>query len=262
MVLAVSEQIELDFEVRGEGTPIVLIPGLNDDRNAWTEVAPGFPDYRCLLIDNRDVGASPRAVAPYTTAEMALDALRAMDRAGVERAHIVGHSMGGTIAQEVAIIAPERVRSLVLIGTFAKPDGYLEHVFRRWTVWIRTLDTAEFLRNTLPYWLGSGTINDLGVEALIDLVAPEVEAQGPDAFVRQCEAILAHDTADRLARIAAPALIVAGDGDTLVRKNHERELLDGIRDSHFAVVEGSGHSPTIEQPAALNSAIRGFLNSI
>jgi pimeloyl-ACP methyl ester carboxylesterase len=261
MVLAVSEKLELDFDVEGKGDAIVFIPGANDDRNGWAEVAPAFPNYKRVLFDNRDVGRSPRATAPYSVADMADDTIRMMDRAGIARAHVFGHSMGGLIAQEVALRAPERVQSLVLICTFAHVDEYLDSAFRRWMHWIQTLSAEEFLRNTLPYWVGSDIINEMGMDALVDLVRPQVEAQGAQAFCRQIEAILKHDTLSRLPQIAAPALVVAGDGDMIVRRNHEHALLDSIPKSRHVVIEHSGHSPTIEQPAALNAAIQGFLAS-
>lgn len=262
MVLAVSEKIELDFDVQGEGDAIVFIPGANDDRNGWAEVAPAFANYRRVLFDNRDVGQSPRATVAYTIADMAADTIRMMDRAGIERAHVFGHSMGGTIAQEVALQAPGRVRSLVLIATFAQMDEYLDSACHRWMHWIRTLSAEDFLRNTLYFWVGSDIINEMGMDALVELVRPQVEAQGADAFCRQIEAALRHDTLSRLPQITAPTLVVAGDGDMIVRRNHDRALLDGIRDSVYATIEHSGHSPTIEQPEALNAAIHAFLGSL
>ena len=262
MVLAISEALKIECEVQGEGDPIVFIAGANDDRNGWAEVAPAFATYQRVLFDNRDVGRSPRASRSYTIADMAVDTIGMMDRLGIERAHVLGHSMGGAIAQEVALLAPSRVRSLVLVGTFARPDPYTEAACGRWKLWMRTLGPEEFLRNILFYWVGSDIINELGMDALVELVAPQVIAQGPEAFCRQIDAALAHDTVSRLSEITAPTLVVAGDGDMIIRRNHDRQLLDGIPGSEYAVIEHSGHSPTIEQPAALSDAIHRFLAAV
>ena len=256
------EALDLAFEIEGDGRPIVFIPGANDDRNGWAEVAPAFADYRRVTFDNRDVGESPRAAGPYTIADMAADTLRMMDRAGIDRAHVIGHSMGGAIAQELVLLAPERADSLVLIGTFAKPDPYTVAAVTRWERWARTLDPEEFLRNVLFYWVGPTIINEMGMDALVELVAPQVIAQGPDAFCRQVEAALVHDTVDRLGQINVPTLVVAGEDDMIIRPNHDQQLLAGIRGAQYVRIPNSGHSPTIEQPEALNAAIREFLKSL
>ena len=111
----------------GAGVPIVWIQGLNADHTAWASQVAAFRDrYECIALDNRDVGASGRATAPYTLADMAGDVRAVLDDAAVEDAHVVGLSMGGAIAQELALAAPEWVRSLTLVSTFARPDARLD----------------------------------------------------------------------------------------------------------------------------------------
>ena len=262
MTLAVSEAIELDFEVQGEGEPIVFIPGLNDDRNGWAEVSPAFGGYQRLLIDNRDVGLSPRATAPYTIGDMADDVIRAMSRAGIGSAHIVGHSMGGTIAQELALRAPERVRSLVLVGTFARSDGYMQGAYDRWEYGFRNLPTHEFLKFTIPYWIGHDMIDEVGLDELAELFTGQVEAQGVEAFCRQLTATRMHDAVARLGQVKAPALVVAGEDDMLVHRSRDEELIGGLKNCRYVRIAGAGHSPTVEKPAELNSAMLSFYQSL
>ena len=123
MTTPTRSSLPLAYEERGSGDPILLISGTNDDRNGWAENVPAFAArYHCITFDNRDVGESPRADEAYAIADMARDALGVLNSLGIVRAHVVGHSMGGTIAQELALMAPERIRSLVPVGTFPRVD--------------------------------------------------------------------------------------------------------------------------------------------
>lgn len=256
------QRYQLDFEVRGTGDPILFISGLNDDRKGWAENVPAFEDkYQCILFDNRDAGASPRADRPYTSADMAVDALCVLDRAGIDRAHVIGHSMGGTIAQSLVLQAPERVRSLVLVDSYARLDPYARAAIESWKTGVRKLTPEEFAKSAIYFWLGETAINAVGPEALVEMFAPAIIAQGAEALCRQVDACLAHDTSRRLGEIAAPTLVVWGTEDRLFLEHHALELRDGIAGSRYVRVQGSGHSPTVEQAEALNQAVLEFLSS-
>jgi pimeloyl-ACP methyl ester carboxylesterase len=263
MTAPTAATFALDYEVRGSGDPILFISGANDDRNGWAANLPAFEDrYQCVTFDNRDVGVSPRADSPYRIADMARDAIAVLDRAGIERAHVVGHSMGGLIAQEVALIAPERVRSLVLVGTFARADPYLFSAATSWKTAARNLTPEEFARSSMPYWIGETMINSDGPDAIVEMLAPFIVAQGVDAFCRQIDAVLGADTVGRLDRITAPTLVVWGVEDKIVLENHQRLFLDRIKGARYVRIDGAGHSPTFEQPEAFNAALQQFFAGI
>jgi pimeloyl-ACP methyl ester carboxylesterase len=253
---------ELGYEIRGNGDPILFISGTSDPRSGWAANVPAFEDrYTCITFDNRDVGESPRADEPYTIEDMARDTIGVLDAAGVERAHIIGHSMGSQIAQELAIVAPERVRSLVLVGAFPAVDPYMRGALQSWQAWVRNLDSFEFTRSAIYFWVGETMINAEGPDALADAIAPLIDSQGPDAFCRQVDAVLAYNAIDRLDRIAAPTLVVWGVEDKVVLENHQRILLEGIAGAKYVRLEGAGHSPTFEQSEAFNAAVREFIAS-
>lgn len=111
-------KIKLHYEEQGQGPPLMMILGLGQDMNTWAFQVPNFSKhFRVIRFDNRDSGRSSRSEEPYTTRTMASDTLGLMDHLGIERAHILGTSMGGMIALEVALQAPDRVMSLILAST-------------------------------------------------------------------------------------------------------------------------------------------------
>src|SRR5690349_21090444 len=124
-----AEGAEIYYETTGDGDPLVLIMGLGADMRGWAMQSAAFAEhYRVVMIDNRGVGKSSLAAPPYTTKQMAMDTLAVLDDAGIERAHVLGVSLGGAIAQELAIAAPGRIRSLALGSTWAGPSVWRSRI--------------------------------------------------------------------------------------------------------------------------------------
>ena len=118
MPRATIGEIEIYYEVQGQGLPLIMILGLGQDIATWDfQVSEFSKHFRLIVFDNRDSGSSSQCLAPYTTEDMAWDTLGLMDYLHIEQAHVLGTSMGGMIAQQVALLAPERVMSLVLAST-------------------------------------------------------------------------------------------------------------------------------------------------
>lgn len=262
MTVATKETFKLVYQVEGTGDPILFISGTNDDKNAWAENVPAFEGYQRITFDNRDVGESPRATEPYTVADMAADAKNLLDELGLVRVHVVGHSMGGTIAQELALLAPERVRSLVLVATFARVDHYLAELIEDWKQTRRALSSRDFARNATFFWCGGSIIEDLGMDQILELMEPVVAAQETEAFARQLDAVTARDRRPMLGSIGVPTLVIWGDEDTTVRRGIAKELADGIPGARFQVIERSGHSPLFEQVEQFNAMVLEFLKSV
>ncbi len=253
--------LEIAYWREGTGPPVVWIQGLNADHTAWLSQVAAFRDgYDCLTPDNRDVGQSGRATAPYTLAEMADDVRAVLDDAAVLDAHVIGLSMGGSIAQELALRHPEWVRSLTLVSTFARMDGRLTAILEAWRVIYPRLGPSDFARQSWP-WLFSWRFFERP-NALRNLQRYADNAphpQEPDAFVRQIDASLGLDRRERLATLHIPTLVIAGAEDALVQPHLGRELADAIPGARFALLDGIGHSANLEGRGEFNKLVRGFL---
>lgn len=253
---------QTQIDAQGTGEPVLLISGAADDLHAWDLVRPGLASFQTIAFDNRDIGQGPRGPERYSIADMARDAIEVLNETGTVKAHVIGHSLGSFIAQEVALQAPSRVESLTLIGSMAKPDGYFDAMCRLWQTWAIELSSEDLTRGGIFFWLGAETISAVGMESLVAEIAPALAAQGPGAFVRQVEAALGHDTLSRLGQIRAPTLVVFGEDETCTRENHALQLVAGIPDARLVRIPGVGHSPTVEAPDALSAAIAGFLATV
>ncbi|HEU5329559.1 MAG TPA: alpha/beta fold hydrolase, partial [Thermomicrobiales bacterium] len=245
----------------GAGVPVVWIQGLNADHTAWASQVAAFRDrYECLALDNRDVGASSRATASYTLADMAGDVRAVLDDAAVEDAHVVGLSMGGGIAQELALAAPEWVRSLTLVSTFARPDARLLAILDAWRVIYPKLGPADFARQSWP-WLFSWRFFERPANPrnLQRYAENAPRPQEPAAFVRQAEASHSRDRRADLAGLRVPTLVIAGAEDALVPPYLGRELAEAIPGAEFVVLPDVAHSANLEGRAAFNRLLGEFL---
>ncbi len=258
-----NDGILLAYQVTGEGPPVLLLSGLSAQRAFWGLARPRLSGFTLIELDNRDIGASGLASGPYTVADMARDALAVLDAAGVEKAHVVGHSMGGAIAQELAIAAPERVDRLVLANSYARHDLYSRSVMRLLGDLRRRLDDElAFGAALTSFVIGEHTLRRLD---LYDFVQSALDAglhQPKAAFLRQLEACVAADTADRLHHIKARTLVLYGDGDRLFSPAAARGLVAGIAaGADLDEIVDTGHCPMVEQPAAFADVVHRFLGA-
>jgi pimeloyl-ACP methyl ester carboxylesterase len=252
--------VELAYEELGNGPALVFISGTSVDRTIWGgQVAHFMGRYRCITFDNRDVGESTIVASGYTPADMAADTRALLDALGVERAHVVGHSLGGAIAQELALAAPAKVASLALVGTWARNDDYTRALFRTWKR-LRDRDDAEFLEGMLLFGLGHTFLTTVGLDALVPMFLAVPHPQPPDAYRRQVDADLAHDTADRLGGIRCPTLVVGGEEDTIFFREHHEMLAARIPGARLVMLSKLGHSPSIENNDVFNATLAAFLD--
>ena len=256
--------LDLWVERRGDGPDVLLIAGLGDPAEAWQLQLDGLADrYRVTAFDNRGVGRTPPADGPLSVATMADDAaalLRALD---TPAAHVAGFSMGSAIAQELAIRHPELVRSLVLMGTWARSDALFRARLGLWR-WLpevapdaRSFFEAFFTWVYTPRAHADGTVDQLVEEAMAFPHQQTVEA-----FQAQVDACLAHDTADRLARIAAPTLVLAGELDAILPPHFGRFVADAIPGARFELLPGEAHQPFQERPEEFNARVDAFWRDV
>jgi pimeloyl-ACP methyl ester carboxylesterase len=253
--------VELVYEEAGRGAPLLFVSGTSVDRSIWGgQVAHFARHYRCITFDNRDVGESTIASAPYTMRDLAADTAALLEALDLPAAHVVGHSLGGAVAQELTLLAPDRVRTLTLVGTWAKNDAYSTGVFHAWKYMREKLAPREFLESFLLFGVGHTFLNIVGIEQLVGMFATLPNPQPAEAFVRQVDADLGHDTLSRLGKIGIPALVVAGDEDNIFKPHHHRALAEAIPGARFAMLPAVGHTPPIENAESFNRTLEEFLS--
>ena len=249
--------MKIAWDEHGSGEPLLLIQGLGYGRWGWDPVVPGLAErFRVLTFDNRGIGDSDKPEGPYTAREMAADALQVLDEAAVTRAHVLGASLGGMIAQEVAVAAPERVDRLVLCCT--TPGGAdsvpMPEVTIRLFQEAPSLAPEVALRRFVANALGSRA-----PEALIDELYARRVASPPDPAGWQAQAAAGTTFPGVEDEIAAPTLILQGTEDNVVDQRNAQVLADRIDGARVELFDGSGHLFFWEQPDAFVRIVMRFL---
>jgi 3-oxoadipate enol-lactonase len=259
---ALNAGTRIHWEEHGHGDPVLLIMGLGATLELWHRVTPMLSgQYRTILFDNRGAGRSDAPPGPYSIPQMADDALAVLDAAGAPTARVFGASMGGMIAQELALSHPERVRSLILGCTAA--GGKAVVPADREVVAALTARTAlppdQAARVMVPFTYDASTP---GARVEEDCVIRERTAISADAFGAQYQAIRSWPgSIDRLGALAMPVLVIHGETDRLVPPENGHILARAIPHSKLVMIPNASHIFFTDQPEASKDAILSFLAS-
>ena len=262
MPYVISRGNRIYWESHGSGEPVLMIMGLSFPLEMWNRALPEISaKYRAVVFDNRGVGRSDVPRGPYRIAGMARDALAVMDAAGLESAHILGASMGGMIAQEVALRRPERVRSLLLgctsCGGFrAKPPNLRRiPIFRKW----RGMSTEARARAVLPMLYSDTTPKEIIEE---DLRVRLLRYPTMRGVLYQAMAIPFWSAYRRLPRLRIPTLILHGEKDRVLPPLNGRRLAARIPGSRLKMIPDAGHMLLSDQPGVAMREILAFLAEV
>jgi 3-oxoadipate enol-lactonase len=252
----------LYYEVHGEGDPLLLVMGLAADTMAWALQVPAFSaHYRTVIFDNRDVGQSSMAEGPYEITDMARDTLALADALELESFHLVGVSMGGAIAQEVALAAPDRVRTLTLAMTWPKGGAWAAKLSELWSARVEHMSREQRVDELMLLTLSEDFFeNAEGVAWLRDLMLQNPHPQPADAFARQLDASSRHDTRERLGSVAMPTHVIGAEHDILVPVWKSRELAELIPGARLSVVDAGPHGANLERAEEFNRLVLDFLD--
>ena len=254
----------LYYERHGGGEPLLLITGFTISSAVFDPILPLYGErFECITYDNRGSGRSDSPLRPTSMVELAADAARLLDALGLESAHVYGLSMGGMIAQELAIRFPERVRGLVLGGT--TPGG--PRALRPKLGELGALIAAErgALRGPgrpwLASWLFSPEFRREQPERVRELLEHFDRHRAPaHGVLAHLGASVYHDTVSRLGRIQAPTLVLHGEKDAMAPIGNARLLADSIPDAELRVIPEAGHAYLLERPEESLGALVGWLD--
>jgi 3-oxoadipate enol-lactonase len=252
---------ELYYEVHGQGEPLLCMMGLAADTLSWLPQLPAFAArHRTVIFDNRDVGRSSMAEGPYEIRDMAQDALALADGLELDTFHLLGVSMGGAIAQEVALAAPERVRTLTLAVSFAGSGAYARKLSEAWGGRVQRMTREQRIDELLLLTMSEEWFEDAGtVEWLRGVMLNHPNPQPPEAFARQLDAASRHDARDRLGSLTMPVHVIGAERDILVPVWKSEELSGLVPGSKYTVLKAAPHGVTLERAEEFNGAVLDFI---
>jgi pimeloyl-ACP methyl ester carboxylesterase len=259
---ALSGDVRIAYEQRGGGPPLLLVHGLGYDHHGWGPLPALLDrDFRLVLVDNRGVGESDAPEGPYSIAGLAADAVAVLGAAGIDRAHVVGVSLGGFVAQELAISHADRVDRLVLLST--SPGGPNQYPMPAETVesfraYMR-LERDAALRQAVENSLGDRAVRERP-DLVDEVYAYRVERAPPlEPWQAQLTAGTEFDSFDRLPAIAAPTLALTGGADVVIDPRNSELLAERIPGARLEVVRDRGHLLYWDEPELVASIVRDFL---
>jgi len=234
----------INYETHGEGEPLVLITGLGGDLRSWRSMVAGLlKDFHVIIFDNRGSGLTTAPDDVFGVADMADDVAGLLDHLNIAKAHILGSSMGGNIAQEFVLRHPHRANSLVLLSSYARRPDRSSVAIDTMIRSVREGASLDILQTMMQCWcLPEHSFDGKSISHMPrQKVLSEPEKAFYEGFVRQKVALDGFDSRTRLKDIRIPTLVMHGTADIMVAAHHGEEMARAIPGAKFILVEGVGH---------------------
>jgi 3-oxoadipate enol-lactonase len=257
--------VELAYELRGSGPPLAMIHGAQGDQTMFADLASRFAgNFRVLTFDQRGSGLSEKPHTSYTIGLLADDTAALMDHVGLSAAHVIGVSMGGTIAQELVLRHPAMVHSLILGCT---TPGGPKAIRIGGSAFAAAYSTQAVSAEERGRALAEAAFTKAYIEQHPEIIPAMIEARrqrplDPVALERRMKAVLGHDAYDRLPQISCPTLVITGKDDALVAWQNSQLLAERIPGARLVLLEPAGHCFWLEQPEQSREAMVQFLESV
>ncbi len=261
--------IDIYYEIHGppDAPPLVLIGGWASYRWIWFRQIPAFKEkYRCVVFDNRGAGRSSKPDYPYTMEMFADDTVGLMDSLKIENAHILGISMGGLIAQQIAISYPEKIRSLILVSThFGGPNSIpMDDKTMALLIALPTETISKEQARDMRY---RATFSPQFLQenrSVMEQIDEWAERHPAPLYaqVHQSSAVGGFNAESEVKQISAPTLIIHGDSDRAVPTRNSELLADSISNSKLVLIEGGSHFSIIEKYEVFNNAVINFIDEV
>jgi pimeloyl-ACP methyl ester carboxylesterase len=258
-----ANNLTINYDQQGTGEPLILIPYLTTDHACYAfQLAEYAKHFTCISLDPRGAGESDKPGGTYSTELLADDVAAFMQALGIQQAHVSGLSLGAATGMWLAAKYPQRVKSLSLHSPWPKTDAFLKAVVEGWQVMARASGSvAELIVLGIFPWCLTPELYAAKpdyIQSLADFVRSR-PAQPLEAFVRQSNAVIAHDVESQLNRITAPTQITFGRGDLLTSTRFADRLSNAIRDSEVVIFEECAHAPIYERVDEFNQKTLAFL---
>ena len=258
-----SDGCRIHYRVTGRSSapPVLMIQGLGMDKHGWDIQRLVFSlRYRVIALDNRGSGRSDTPIGDFDLRRMAADAVAVLDDVGVERAHVVGASMGGAVAQLLTVLWPERVRSLTLVCTSCRNRTWRNELLQSWA-WNAQRNGMGVMAGDAARWV-IGPRSFRRIVPVIGWLGPLGFGRSSESFAGQVKAIVAADDslANQLTTISVPTLVVVGNQDILTPRGDSEELAELIPTAELVVISGAAHGLMIEHATTFNRILGDFLS--
>ena len=269
-----TEGARIKYHIIGKGKPLIFISGLGMDHKVWLyQVSHFFKKFMVVLFDNRGIGESSYDGKRFSTYTLARDVINLMDSLNIEKANIVGSSLGGMIAQEIAINFPDRVDKLVLSSTTAKLERrtrkgeFFRNLGKIISGEVEILINADpdhpIFNRAINYILQNAYSRDFLIrnKSLAEKLAREYFSKENyyEVLLRQAGAAFRHDTRKRLRSISAETLVMAGTNDRIIPAENGERLAKEIKRPNFVKIEGGTHGLHLERAEDFNKHLEAFL---
>jgi len=258
-----ANDITMNYEQQGSGEPLILIPYLAADNACYAfQVADYAKHFTCISVDPRGAGETDKPEGVYSTELFAEDISGLMQALGIERAHIAGLSLGAAIGMWLAVKQPQKVKSLSIHSGWARTDAFIEAIIESWRIMLKaTGSVTEMIIAGIFPWCFTPELYASKPD-YIQSLAGFVRSRPPqpaDAFLRQADAVLAHDVESQLGQIKAPTQITFGRHDLVTSTRFAAALTENVPDSEFIIFEDCSHAPIYENVADFNQKTLDFL---